>query len=221
MSQPGDYLSRRSNLFDRPLPPGYRDELQALIADRPADPPRHTGSTLLFQLGELRLALPTRIASAVAPILHIARIPHRSGTVLLGLVAFRGDILPCCSLAKLLDISQRPEEKQTGAARTLILEESPGHRWACPIDGVLGIRILGEQPAAQAAPIGAHWFKGSFHDNAMPGKAASEQSWSDRTGSNQFGSDESGSARPGMGALGTFHLLDHEVLFRQISLATA
>jgi len=216
MSQLADDLSRRSNLFDRPLPPGYRDELQALIANMPADPPRHTGSTLLFQLGELRLALPTRIASAVAPILHIARIPHRSGTVLLGLVAFRGDILPCCSLRKLLDIPEKPEEKQTGAARTLILEESPGHRWACPIDGVLGIRILGDQPVAQAAPIAAHWFKGSFHDNAMPGKVISGHSGSDKSSS-----DRSGSNRSGLGNIGTFHLLDHEVLFRQINLATA
>ena len=204
MSQPADSLPRHSNLFDRPLPPGYRDELQALIADRPADAPRHTGSTLLFQLGELRLALPTRIASAVAPILHIARIPHRSGTVLLGLAAFRGEILPCCSLAKLLDVPQKPHEKQAGAARTLILEESPGVSWACPIDGVLGIRILSGQLTAQTAPIAAHWFKGSFHDIAPPGKAASDKS------------DKSGP-----GNMETFYLLDHEVLFRQITLATA
>jgi chemotaxis-related protein WspD len=211
MSLPAESLPRHSNLFDRPLPPGYRDELRALIADRPADPPRNTGSMLLFQLGELRLALPTRVASGVAPVLHIARIPHRSGTVLLGLAAYRGDILPCCSLAKLLDVPQKPEEKQAGAARTLILEESPGVRWACPIDGVLGMRIIGSQPAAQAAPIAAHWFKGSFHDNATPGNSASDQ----------FGSEQSGSSKFTQGNIGTFHLLDHEVLFRQITLATA
>lgn len=220
MSQPVDFLPRKSNLFDRPLPPGYRDELRALIADRPTDPPRHTGSTLLFQLGELRLALPTRIASAVAPILHIARIPHRSGTVLLGLAAFRGDILPCCSLRKLLDIPQEPEEKQTGAARMLILEESPGVRWACPIDGVLGIRILGDQQpahsAAPTAPIAAHWFKGSFYDNATPGKVALDQSGLDESSSYKTGSDNSSQRN-----IGIFHLLDHEVLFRQITLATA
>lgn len=217
MSQPANYLPRRSNLFDRPLPPGYRDELRALIAERPADPPRHTGSTLLFQLGELRLALPTRIASAVAPILHIARIPHRSGTVLLGLAAFRGDILPCCSLAKLLDIPQKPEEKQTGAARMLILEESPGLRWACPIDGVLGIRIIGDQHPAQVAGMAAHWFKGSFYDSATPGKGPSDKPGSYKSVSNESGSDKFG---PGAN-IGTFHLLDHEVLFRQITLATA
>ncbi len=100
---------------------GYREELQALVAAEPPKPARRTGSILLFQLGELRLALPARVAAAVAPVLHIAHIPHRSGTVLLGVVAFRGEILPCCSLARLLDVAQ----SQSGAARMLILEESP------------------------------------------------------------------------------------------------
>jgi chemotaxis signal transduction protein len=171
-----------ANLFDRPLPPGYRDELQALIAERPAAPARQTGSTLIFQLGELRLGLPTRIASAVAPVLHIARIPHRGGTVLLGVAAFRGEILPCCSLARLLDVPQQ----QTSAPRTLILEESPTRLWAVPIDGVLGVRVTGGQPSLTAAPLAAHWIKGSFDDDAGP-----------------------------------YHLLDHDLLFRQIALATA
>ncbi|SNT14807.1 chemotaxis-related protein WspD [Granulicella rosea] len=168
-------------LFDRPLPEGYRDELQALVAERPADPARQAGSMLLFQIGGLRLALPTRLASAVAPVLHIARIPHRSGTVLLGLAAFRGEILPCCSLARLLDTP----ETQTSTPRTLILEESPGRLWAVPIDAVLGVRLAGAA-SAERAPIAAQWVKESFADEG-----------------------------------GAYHLLDHEVLFRQIGLATA
>ncbi|HWG22282.1 MAG TPA: chemotaxis protein CheW [Terracidiphilus sp.] len=152
----------RSRLFDRPMPAGYRDELQALMAVEPARPGRKTGSILLFQLGPLRLALPTRVASAVAPVLHIARIPHRSGTVLLGLIAFRGDILPCCSLARLLDVTQT----QSGAARMLILEESPGRRWAVPIDAVLGIRVAPDEPSATPAPIAPHWLRGTFDDVA-------------------------------------------------------
>ncbi len=174
--------SNPSNLFERPLPPGYRDELRTQVAEQIVDAPRKTGSTLIFQLGGARLGLPTNIASAVAPILHIARIPHRSGTVLLGLVAFRGEILPCCSLARLLDLPQL----QTGTGRTLILEESSGRRWAVPIDSVLGVRIAGDDPATEVSPIGSQWLRGSFHDN-----------------------------------IGDFHLLDPDVLFRQIALATA
>jgi len=177
---------REATLFDRPLPPGYRDELQALVAERPAAPSRGRGSLLLFQLGEVRLALPTRIASAVAPVLHIARIPHRSGTVLLGLAAFRGEILPCCSLSRILDLPHTTEQTESATARTLILEESATRRWAVPIDGVLGVRIAAGEPTGIAAPLEAQWLQGSFEDEA-----------------------------------GQYHLLDPEVLFRQITLATA
>ena len=175
-----------AGLFDRPLPPGYRDELQALEAEPQAAVTRGAGSMLLFQLGEVRLALPTRVASAVAPVLHIARIPHRSGTVLLGLAAFRGEILPCCSLARILDLPSSAEQTESAAARTLILQEALGRSWAVPIDGVLGVRTGAVGPADIAAPIAAQWLQGRFQDEA-----------------------------------GVFHLLDPEVLFRQITLATA
>ena len=175
----------RASLFDRPLPEGYRDEISSLIADRPPDPPRETGSMLLFQLAGLRLALPTRIASAVATVLHIARIPHRSGTVLLGLAAFRGDILPCCSLARILDLPAEPQNEAT--ARTLILQESPGRLWAVPIDAVLGVRIVAtDVDSPPSGPLATQWLRATFHDEA-----------------------------------GDFHLLDDELLFRQITLATA
>lgn len=180
----------QNGLFDRPMPPGYREELRALEAESAAGATARTGSVLIFQLGGLRLALPTRVASAVAPVLHIARIPHRSGTVLLGVAAFRGEILPCCSLARILDLPASEEQSAT-AGRTLILEESTGRRWAVPIDGVLGVRSgvadYADLPAAAGEQtIAAQWIAGSVVDDA-----------------------------------GVFHLLDHEVLFRQITLATA
>ena len=171
-------------IFERPLPEGYREELRALVAERPVDLTRQAGSILLFQVGELRLALPTRVAAGVAPVLHIARVPHRSGTVLLGLVAFRGEILPCCSLRRILNLDEG--EADSGTARTLILEESPGRRWAVPIDAVLGVRTQQGEASGVDAPIAAQWLQGSFADEA-----------------------------------GVFHLLDPDVLFRQITLATA
>jgi len=159
-----------------------------MLASAPVVPARGVGSILLFQLGDLRLALPARVASAVAPVLHIARIPHRSGTVLLGLAAFRGEILPCCSLARILDLPEKalPAEATQAAARTLILEESSGRRWAVPIDGVLGVRTGSRQVSASTLPVAAQWLQGSFADDD-----------------------------------GDFHLLDPELLFRQITLATA
>jgi len=133
-----------------------------LMATEPPKPAQRRGSLLVFQLGPLRLAVPTRIAFAVSPVLHVARIPHRSGTVLLGLVAFRGEIVPCCSLARLLDVTQN----ETGAARMLLLQESPGRLWAVPIDSVLGIRVASDPLSQQAAPLAPHWLSGTFDDDA-------------------------------------------------------
>ncbi len=175
----------QNRLFDRPLPSGYRNEIGALIAEPPAAPAARTGSILLFQLGGLRLALPTHVASAVAPVLHIARIPHRSGTVLLGLCAFRGEILPCCSLTRILDLPS-PDTPDSATARTLILEETPTRRWAVPIDGVLGVRTTAFDSTLTELPLAAQWLADSFSDDD-----------------------------------GHFHLLDSEVLFRQLLLATA
>ena len=155
-------MSRSSGngLFERPMPPGYRDELSRLMAADPPKPAQKKGSIVLFQLGQLQLALPVNFAFAVSPVLHIARIPHRSGTVLMGLVAFRGEILPCCSLAALLDVARN----ETSAARTLILEESAARLWAVPIDGVLGIREMPEDFLDQPSPLANHWLAGSFED---------------------------------------------------------
>lgn len=152
--------SPRNGLFQRPMPPGYRDELGKLVATEPPKPAKRKGSIVLFQLGALQLALPVNFAFAVSPVLHIARIPHRSGTVLMGLVAFRGEILPCCSLAGLLDVARN----ETSAARTLILEESASRLWAVPIDGVLGIRDMPEDFVPQSSPLANHWLVGSFED---------------------------------------------------------
>src|SRR5215472_15513972 len=153
--------TERGSLFERPMPAGYRDELRALMAIDAPKRPASLESIFLFQLGPLRLALPTRVASAVSPVLHVARIPHRSGTVLMGLVAFRGEILPCCSLAGLLDVARN----ETSAARTLILEESSSRLWAVPIDGVLGIRDTPDDFLERPSPLAPHWITGSFEDS--------------------------------------------------------
>ena len=175
--------STRATLFQRALPAEYRAELGAMVAEAPAAGRRATASLLLFRVGDVRLAIATRLAWAIAPVLRVARVPHRSGTVLIGLAAFRGEILPCCSLARLLDLDLAGGV----SARTLILEESPGRRWAVPVDAALGVRVVEEQTREhEGTTLDPSWVSGEYAD------------------------DE-----------GHFYLLDHEILFRQINLATA
>ncbi len=154
--------ARSSHLFERALPEAYRDELREMLADEPPRPAPREGSILLFRLGPLRLALPVHAAFAISPVLHVSRIPHRSGTVLLGLAAFRGEIVPCCSLARLLDVT--PEE--TGAARMLILQESPSRLWATPVDAVVSINPFPQCVFQKDAPLGPQWLNGAFTERS-------------------------------------------------------
>lgn len=148
------------DLFARPLPAGYREELRDQLAEKPAERKKSAGSVLTFRIGDVHFGLPADAASAIAPTLHIARIPHRSGTVLLGLVAFRGDLLPSVSLENLLGLPA-----SSSAGRTLILEESAGRRWAVPIDSVTGVGhdLVDAVDLADAPPpVSAHWISAAY-----------------------------------------------------------
>jgi hypothetical protein len=48
----------------------------------------------------------------------------------------------------------------------LILQESSGRMWAVPIDGILGIRLISDNPSQKDAPLLPHWLSGSFDDDS-------------------------------------------------------
>ena len=136
------------NIFERPLTAEYREEFARMLAVEQKPLPKRMGSILLFRLSGRRFALPTAVLVAVTDPLHIAPIPHRAGTALLGLVAFEGEVLPCCALRPLLDLQDGVE----AASKTLILQETKGRNWAVPVDEVDGMRSAMEvQPARESA----------------------------------------------------------------------
>ena len=146
MSDKSDNREQRKKIFERVLTDEYREELARMLAVEIKPLPRRTGSILLFRLSGRRYALPTSVLVAVTEPLHIAPIPHRKGTALLGLVAFEGEVLPCCALHPMLDLQGGVE----AASKTLILQETKGRNWAVPVDEVDGMRAGAELEAAQA-----------------------------------------------------------------------
>lgn len=156
-----DRIAARSRFFRRNLPQSYRDEMQAMQSPPLEEDGPATESILLFTLGSACFALPTRIAGSVTPSLHISRIPHRTGTALLGIVAIRGELMPCCSLAELCNL-----DAAGGAhAQMLVLEEHPGRNWVVPIDKVIGIftdRPIAALRAGTDLPVEAGWLLGSI-----------------------------------------------------------
>ena len=92
-------------------------------------------------------------------------LPHRRSGPVLGLVGFRGEVLPCCSLVRLIGVA---DSARTDAhARTLLLNDDRGEGWAIPVDAVLGIHTGSLRERRAADTLGdsdGDWTQGVFDD---------------------------------------------------------
>jgi chemotaxis signal transduction protein len=153
------YADRRA-LFAHMQPEGYADEMAEVLARVPEEEPGSTASMLVFRLAGLTLALPSRMLAAVSRSLVPYPLPHRRSGPVLGLVAHRGEVIPCCSLARLMGVA---DAAASGAqARTLILQDEHHKLWAIPVDAVLSISTGAVRQDADA-PAG-DWMHGVFDD---------------------------------------------------------
>ncbi|AOB32093.1 hypothetical protein AKI39_17315 [Bordetella sp. H567] len=96
-------------------------------------------SLLVFRLHGEWLALPVAALAEVTPMRPVHSLPRRSGIVL-GVCNVRGRLIPCISLATLLDLAPRDEAGAGKAApRMLVLSMHTGTVVA-PVDDVAGIQ---------------------------------------------------------------------------------
>lgn len=139
------------------------DRYALLDDDEPAPalpPERASGhSLLLFRLGEEWLALATASLAEVAPMQPVHSLPHQRSRVLQGVANVRGALVPCVSLADLLEVQGEGIAERVGRAlpRMLILaaEGGPVVIAVDEIDGIhrLDPGLLGQQ--ADAMPFTA------------------------------------------------------------------
>lgn len=96
-------------------------------------------AVVVFRAAGMELGIRAGVVKAVLERVPVCRVPRRNGA-LLGLVAYAGEVLPCCSAARLLGLAGKEE-----VGRVVVLEERVGARWAVMVDAVLGV------PSVQAA----------------------------------------------------------------------
>ena len=153
------YADRRA-LFAHQPPEGYADEMSEVLARVPEQDPDFTASMLVFRMAGLTLALPSRMLAAVSRSLAPYPLPHRRSGPVLGLVAHRGEVIPCCSLARLMGVA---DAAASGAdARTLILQDEHHKLWAIPVDAVLSISTGAVR--SEAVTHTGEWVEGVFED---------------------------------------------------------
>ena len=166
--------------FDRTPPAGYLEEWREVL-ETPLDDDVSGGlSLLVFRLGDEWFALAAEVLAEVTPLRTVHKIPHRSNTVLTGMVNVRGQLLLCGSLHGLLGLRQTATAtagqqstlrgagqfggpKQTPprtSARLLVAARSEGRttqRWAFAVDEVAGVQRIAtadlrEVPATLGKP---------------------------------------------------------------------
>lgn len=100
-------------------------------------------SMLLFRLGEEWLALATACLAEIAPLQPVHSLPHQRSRVLQGVANVRGALVPCLSLADLLNVPAEASVERSGRVmpRMLILA-AEGGPVVVPVTEIDGIHRL-------------------------------------------------------------------------------
>ena len=159
-------------LLDRQVGQDYIAEWTELLQNEQAGTEEaHENSVVIFRLHQEWLALSTHSISEVAEMRTIHSIPHRSGTILMGVVNLRGQLHLCVALDQLLEIEADAAEadavEHTATAyRRLMQIRRRDERWIFPVEEIYGIYRF-DMKALQNVPVTvakstANFFKGVF-----------------------------------------------------------
>ena len=145
----------QKGLLDNLPPLGYMAEWQAELA-RPKESLKTIGqnSMMVFRLGTEWFSLPTATVNEVVDEGVVHEIPHRSGTVLRGLVNIRGKLQLCVSLHQLLGIqntNKNSSEIDFDVYRRMIAFGEEGSQWVFAVEEAFGSTLI-EEASIQEAP---------------------------------------------------------------------
>ncbi len=101
------FTAAGQRLFERKPPAGHLAEWTKRLAEPEAAIERGTISVLVFRIGDEWLAADIGLLVEIAELRPIHKIPHRSNSVLAGLVNIRGELPLCVSLGGLLGIEMQ------------------------------------------------------------------------------------------------------------------
>lgn len=147
--------------FERPAPAGYLEAWGEILARPEAPSTADARGVLVFRLGDEWLALPMATLVEVTTPRKLHRVPHRSGSILAGLVNIRGQLQLCVRLAGLLGLETPAGDNPSlaPAARLLVVEhrgEQGMERWAFGVDEVAGVHRLPREKLGAAPSTVSH-----------------------------------------------------------------
>lgn len=148
------YTAAASALLEREVPERYQDERTGYFAQQKQDARHDTQSLTIFRIGMEWLALPNSALVEITETRPIHSLPHRKGTIVLGLANIRGELLICVSLGDLLGLdiagadrknAGQPAQREARRAasqeiyeRLLVIQGDSG-RLVFPVDEMHGV----------------------------------------------------------------------------------
>jgi chemotaxis-related protein WspD len=134
------------SLLEREPPHNYVDEWITILAETTTEAKAAEShgaatlaeamiSTMIFRLGNQKLAMPVRVLQEVTHPCLIQPLPHRSNNLFLGLVNIRGETLLCASLSNLLSLESA---EASSSSKRMIVAGQGEEKWVFPVDEVYG-----------------------------------------------------------------------------------
>jgi len=142
------FVAQARGLLDRPIGPDYLTWLTESVAARGEleEPPDRV--VLVFEAGGEWFSIDAAAIRVVAPVSTVRRLPHRTDPAFRGLVAVRGELMPCIDLAALLGIAPAPAPDVASPGLFVVVDDGQAATALLvgPARGVEGIRRADTRP---------------------------------------------------------------------------
>lgn len=137
------YSSAGRGLLEREPPPDYIDDWTMLLAKKNQAALTKTLSILVFRIGDEYLAVSIGLIKEIVEMGKMHRIPHKSNSVIKGLVSIRGELKICVSLGGLLGIKKSEssyfDQHYISYSERLIMIVKSDDEFVFPVSEVIGI----------------------------------------------------------------------------------
>ena len=104
------YSSAGRSMLEHPMTADYREEWTERLASARQARQSGSGALLLFRLGDEWLGLDCRHVQEVSEMRSIHSLPHRTNSLVKGIVNIRGELKLCVSIGSLLQLEKSEED---------------------------------------------------------------------------------------------------------------
>lgn len=146
------YIQSGRHRLEQPASEEYRRQWAEILARPKESQPINTTSVTVFRIGAHWLALPTTIFKQILEPRPIHHIPHRSNSVLLGIVPVQGELHLAFSMKELLSLKDGDTTTSQRAFPRMITIEKDGERWVFGVDEMHGLFELSPDASLPLTP---------------------------------------------------------------------